>query len=61
MHVSGLVAVKKDNSWCYISVKNGSVLGIAVWQRGEGDDPCASPPLLFSAQRIRIMLHWLDG
>lgn len=60
MHVSGLVAAKKD-CLCHISIENQSVLGVVVWQRVGGGDLCATSLLFFSAQWLRITLHWLDG
>lgn len=61
-YVSGLVAAKKDCSWCHISVENESVLGVAVWQRVGGDDLHAPTLFLCPVTQNHIALFgWLTA
>lgn len=62
MHASGLVAAKKDCSWCLVSTKNESVFGVVVWQKVGGDGPYATAPLFFLcpvSQNHIALVEWL--
>lgn len=62
MYLSTLVAAKKDSSWCHVSTENDSVLGVALWQRVEGNDSCATTPLVCLCpvtQNQITLVEWL--